>query len=140
MGRSLLNGSGVAFRHTNLDRLPRSCIIIGSGTTYRYADNLGGSRRPTLAARPIKSTIPASTGNNSGTPPHNLIQDSYGVTPSADSRPSFEWEWVYKPKKAKIIISIRERKLAGKGCLAYFAHIRDVEVESPSIEFIPVVS
>ncbi|WMV32336.1 hypothetical protein MTR67_025721 [Solanum verrucosum] len=34
----------------------------------------------------------------------------------------------------------RLRKLGGQGCLAYLAHIRDVEVESPSIESIPVVS
>ncbi|KAH0683009.1 hypothetical protein KY290_021590 [Solanum tuberosum] len=49
-------------------------------------------------------------------------------------------EGVYKPKQAKIISSIRARKLVGQGCLAYLAHIRDVEVESPSIESIPVVS
>ncbi|WMV48268.1 hypothetical protein MTR67_041653, partial [Solanum verrucosum] len=39
-----------------------------------------------------------------------------------------------------IISSIRARKLVGQGCLAYLAHIRDVEVETPSIESIPVVS
>ncbi|WMV44912.1 hypothetical protein MTR67_038297, partial [Solanum verrucosum] len=49
-------------------------------------------------------------------------------------------EGVYKPKLAKIISSIRARKLVGQGCLAYLAHIRDVEVESPFIESIPVVS
>ncbi|WMV19251.1 hypothetical protein MTR67_012636, partial [Solanum verrucosum] len=46
----------------------------------------------------------------------------------------------YKPKQAKIISSIWVRKLVGKSCLAYLAHIRDVEVESPSIESIHVVS
>ncbi|WMV50634.1 hypothetical protein MTR67_044019, partial [Solanum verrucosum] len=51
-----------------------------------------------------------------------------------------EWEGVYKPKQAKFISSIRPRKLVRKGCLAYLAHIRDVEVESPSIESIHVVS
>ncbi|WMV09387.1 hypothetical protein MTR67_002772 [Solanum verrucosum] len=44
------------------------------------------------------------------------------------------------PKKAKIISSIWATKLVGQGCLAYLAHIQDVEVESPSIESIPVVS
>jgi len=34
------------------------------------------SKRPTLAAKPIQSVMPASTGNYSRTPPHNLIQDS----------------------------------------------------------------
>ena len=46
---------------------------------------------------------------------------------------------MYKPKQAKIISSIRARKLVGQGCLAYVAHIRDVKVETPSIESIPVV-
>ncbi|WMV50347.1 hypothetical protein MTR67_043732 [Solanum verrucosum] len=47
---------------------------------------------------------------------------------------------VYKPKKAKIISSIRASKLVEPGCLAYLAHIRDFEIEAPSIESIPVVS
>ncbi|KAH0669549.1 hypothetical protein KY285_023715 [Solanum tuberosum] len=32
----LLNGSGVAFRHTNLDKLPRSGIIMGSVATFGH--------------------------------------------------------------------------------------------------------
>ncbi|WMV18355.1 hypothetical protein MTR67_011740 [Solanum verrucosum] len=55
-------------------------------------------------------------------------------------REKLEWEGVYKPKQAKIISSIRARKLVGQGCLTYLAHIRDVEVESPSIESNPVLS
>ncbi|KAH0730222.1 hypothetical protein KY289_001410 [Solanum tuberosum] len=55
-------------------------------------------------------------------------------------REKLEWEGVYKPKQAKIISSIRTRKLIGQGCLAYLAHIRDVEVETPSTESIHVVS
>ncbi|WMV26669.1 hypothetical protein MTR67_020054 [Solanum verrucosum] len=54
-----------------------------------------------------------------------------------------EWEGVYKSKQAKIISSIRARKLVGQDCLAYLAylaHNRDVEIESPSIESILVVS
>uniref|UniRef100_M1DSX7 'chromo' domain containing protein n=1 Tax=Solanum tuberosum TaxID=4113 RepID=M1DSX7_SOLTU len=48
------------------------------------------SGRPTLAARPIQSYISASTGNYSGTPPQNLIQDSQGAAPSTGSRTSFD--------------------------------------------------
>ncbi|WMV19919.1 hypothetical protein MTR67_013304 [Solanum verrucosum] len=55
-------------------------------------------------------------------------------------REKLEWERVYKPKQSKIISSIRARKLVGQGCLAYLAHIRDVEVESPSIESLHVAS
>ncbi|WMV38300.1 hypothetical protein MTR67_031685, partial [Solanum verrucosum] len=55
-------------------------------------------------------------------------------------REKLEWKEVYKPKQAKIISSIRARKLVGQGCLSYLAHIRDIEVESPSIESIPVVA
>ncbi|WMV41811.1 hypothetical protein MTR67_035196 [Solanum verrucosum] len=47
---------------------------------------------------------------------------------------------LYKPKPAKVISFIRARKLVGKGCLAYLAHIRDGDAESPSIESIHVVS
>ncbi|KAH0657756.1 hypothetical protein KY289_026504 [Solanum tuberosum] len=46
----------------------------------------------------------------------------------------------YKPKSVKVVSFVWDRKLVGQGCLAYLAHIRDVEVESPSIESIPVVS
>ncbi|WMV32390.1 hypothetical protein MTR67_025775 [Solanum verrucosum] len=62
------------------------------------------------------------------------------VTLEISIREKLEWENVYKPKPTKIISSIRARKLVGQGCLDYLAHIRDVEVESPSIESIPVVS
>ncbi|KAH0746089.1 hypothetical protein KY285_007746 [Solanum tuberosum] len=51
-----------------------------------------------------------------------------------------EWEGVCKPKLAKIISSVWARKLVGQGCLAYLDHIRDVEIESPSTESIPMVS
>uniref|UniRef100_M1DVA5 'chromo' domain containing protein n=1 Tax=Solanum tuberosum TaxID=4113 RepID=M1DVA5_SOLTU len=49
-----------------------------------------GSGRPTLASRPIQSAMPACTGNYSGTPPHNLIQDNKGDTHSAGSISSFD--------------------------------------------------
>ena len=61
------------------------------------------------------------------------------VTLEIPSREKLEWEGVYKPKQAKIISSIHARKLVGRGCLAYLAHIRDVEVETLSIESIPMV-
>ncbi|WMV45573.1 hypothetical protein MTR67_038958 [Solanum verrucosum] len=49
------------------------------------------------------------------------------VTLEIPGREKLQWEGVYKPKPAKIISSIRDRKLAGQGCLAYLAHIRDVK-------------
>lgn len=39
---------------------------------------------------------------------------------------------------AKVISFDRARKLAGKGCLAYLSHIRDVDVESTTIESIMI--
>ncbi|WMV38417.1 hypothetical protein MTR67_031802 [Solanum verrucosum] len=62
------------------------------------------------------------------------------VTLEVLGREKIEWEGVYKPKLAKVMSSIRARKLVGQGCLAYLAHIQDVEVESPFIESIPIVS
>ena len=44
-----------------------------------------------------------------------------------------------KPNQSKIISSIWLSKLIKQVCLAYLAHVRDVEVESPSIESILVV-
>ncbi|WMV57669.1 hypothetical protein MTR67_051054 [Solanum verrucosum] len=61
------------------------------------------------------------------------------VTLEILGRENLEWEGVYKPKQAKIISFIRARKLVGQGCLAYLAHIRDMEVESPFIKSIHVV-
>ncbi|WMV45753.1 hypothetical protein MTR67_039138 [Solanum verrucosum] len=55
-------------------------------------------------------------------------------------REKFEWKRVYMLKRTKIISSIRATKLIGQGCLAYLAHIKDVELETPSIESIHVVS
>ncbi|WMV07804.1 hypothetical protein MTR67_001189 [Solanum verrucosum] len=57
-----------------------------------------------------------------------------------DIMENLEWEGVYKPNLVKVISFIRARKLVGKRCLAYFAHIRDVDAESLSMESIPVVS
>ncbi|WMV08141.1 hypothetical protein MTR67_001526 [Solanum verrucosum] len=62
------------------------------------------------------------------------------VTPEILGREKLEWEGVYKSKHAKIISTIRARKLVGQCFLAYLVHIRDVKVESLSIESIPVVS
>ncbi|WMV23603.1 hypothetical protein MTR67_016988 [Solanum verrucosum] len=44
------------------------------------------------------------------------------------------------PKQAKIISFIRASKLVEQSCLAYLAHIRNVEIEAPSIVSILVVS
>ncbi|KAH0741272.1 hypothetical protein KY290_034315 [Solanum tuberosum] len=116
-----------------------------------------GSGRPTLAARPIQSTMPASTGRGNVQPGRevahqddraqcyafsgkNEAKASDAVITEILGREKLEWEGVYQPKHAKIISFIRASKLAGQGCLAYLDNIRDVEVESPSIESIPVVS
>ncbi|WMV32245.1 hypothetical protein MTR67_025630 [Solanum verrucosum] len=108
-----------------------------------------GSKRPTLAARPIQSIMPASTGKSEADSSDAVITNTILVCDrmanvlfdiEVPGREKLEWEGVYKPKPAKIISSIRARKLVGQGCLAYLSHIRDVEVESPSIESIHVVS
>ncbi|KAH0709266.1 hypothetical protein KY284_010693 [Solanum tuberosum] len=62
------------------------------------------------------------------------------VTLEILGREKLEWEGLYKPKPAKVISFYRGRKLVGQGCLAYLAHIREVDADSPSIESILVVS
>ncbi|WMV24153.1 hypothetical protein MTR67_017538 [Solanum verrucosum] len=69
-----------------------------------------------------------------------LSCNTKSVTLEILDREKLEWERVYKPKPAKVISSIRARKLVGQGCLAYLAHIQEVDVEPPSIESISVVS
>ncbi|WMV24966.1 hypothetical protein MTR67_018351 [Solanum verrucosum] len=64
---------------------------------------------------------------------NDLPGNTKSVTLEIRGREKLDEEEVYKPKQAQIISSILARKLAGQGCLAYLAHIRDVEVESPSI-------
>ena len=46
---------------------------------------------------------------------------------------------MYKTKKAKIMSSIQSSKLVKQGCLAYLAHIRDVEIRALSSGSILVV-
>lgn len=55
-------------------------------------------------------------------------------------RKKLEWEGVYKTKQAKIIFSIQSRKLVGQDFYDNLDHIRDVDVEKPSIVSILVVS
>ncbi|KAH0743076.1 hypothetical protein KY290_031069 [Solanum tuberosum] len=73
-------------------------------------------------------------------PGKNEVEAYDTVITEIPEREKLDWEGVYKPKQAKIISSIRASKLVEQGCLTYLAHIRDVEVETPSIESIPVVS
>ncbi|WMV54684.1 hypothetical protein MTR67_048069 [Solanum verrucosum] len=68
------------------------------------------------------------------------IEMAKSVTLEILGREKLEWEGVYKPKASKVISFIRDKKLVGQGCLAYFPHIQDVDVESPSIKSILVVS
>ncbi|WMV15193.1 hypothetical protein MTR67_008578 [Solanum verrucosum] len=69
-----------------------------------------------------------------------LYCNTKSVTLEISRREKLEWEGVYKPKQAKIISSIRVRKLVEQGCLTYLAYIRNVEIEAPSIGFISVLS
>ena len=55
-------------------------------------------------------------------------------------RKILDWEGVYKLKKVKIKSFIRAVKLVEQDFLAYLAHIRDVEIEVPSIGSLSVVS
>ena len=61
------------------------------------------------------------------------------VTLEIRGRKKLGWEGVFKSKQAKIIFSSRASKLVEQGCLAYLGHIRDVDIEAPSIESIHVV-
>ncbi|KAH0632992.1 hypothetical protein KY284_035778 [Solanum tuberosum] len=62
------------------------------------------------------------------------------LTLEIPGREKLEWKGVYKSKPSNVISYIWARKLVGQGCLAYLTHMWDVEVESPSIESIHVVS
>ncbi|WMV37298.1 hypothetical protein MTR67_030683 [Solanum verrucosum] len=66
--------------------------------------------------------------------------NAMSVTLEIPGREKLEWKGLYKPKPAKVTSFVRARKLVGQWCLAYLAHIHDVDAESPSIESIPIVS
>ncbi|WMV42247.1 hypothetical protein MTR67_035632 [Solanum verrucosum] len=74
--------------------------------------------------------------------PYYAVLNCYtkSVTLEIPGREKLEWEGVYKPKRTKITSSIWAKKLIGHDCLAYLAHIRDIEIEAPSIGSILVVS
>ena len=69
-----------------------------------------------------------------------LSCNTKSVTLEILGKEKLEWDGVERPKQAKIISSIRASKLVDHGCLAYLAHVRDIEIEAPSIRSISVVS
>lgn len=62
------------------------------------------------------------------------------VTLEIPSWKNLRWEGLYKPKPAKIISSIRARKMVWHSLLPYLNDIWNVDVGSTYIESIPMVS
>ncbi|WMV13719.1 hypothetical protein MTR67_007104 [Solanum verrucosum] len=100
-----------------------TCTIV----VYDRIDTVLLDRGSTCSYVPVQFTL-------------GLICNAKYVTLAILGREKLEWEKVYKRKPTKVISSIQARKLVGQRCLAFLAHLRDVEAEFPSIEFIPIVS
>lgn len=67
--------------------------------------------------------------------PHYVFLNSNtrSVTLKITGREKLEWKGVNKPNLAKIISSMWDSKLVHQGCIDYLSHVRDVEIEAPSI-------
>ncbi|XP_049413243.1 uncharacterized protein LOC125876166 [Solanum stenotomum] len=124
-------------------------------TCYNYGEH-GHMRRdfphPRVldsAQQQSRAVVPTENGNNGRECPQSRQRGNQrgrggigngNASRDISKREKLEWEGVYKPKQANIISSIRASKLVERSCLAYLAHIRDVEIDAPSIGPIPVVS
>ncbi|XP_070017093.1 uncharacterized protein [Nicotiana sylvestris] len=61
------------------------------------------------------------------------------VTLAIPDVPQIEWRGVTDHVPTRVILFLKAQQMVGKSCLSYLAFVRDVGVETPSIDFVPIV-
>ncbi|XP_070057098.1 uncharacterized protein [Nicotiana tomentosiformis] len=71
----------------------------------------------------------------------HAILDSHAntVTLSILGLPRIDWRSSFDYVPSRVISYLKAQRMVGKGCLAYLAFVRDVGIDTPTIDSIPVV-
>ncbi|CAN4101599.1 unnamed protein product [Withania somnifera] len=74
--------------------------------------------------------------------PHRALLDCYAktVTLALPGSSPVVWRGSISRAPSGFISCLRARRLIGKGCVAYLAHVRDLQVDTPTPESVPIVS
>ncbi|CAN4118089.1 unnamed protein product [Withania somnifera] len=74
--------------------------------------------------------------------PHKALLDCYAkiVTLALPCSSPVVWRGYISRAPSGFISCLRARRLIGKGCVAYLAHVRDLRVDTPTPESVPIVS
>ncbi|XP_075087797.1 uncharacterized protein LOC142169785 [Nicotiana tabacum] len=72
---------------------------------------------------------------------YHVIPDCHAktVTLAMPELPILEWRGSFVGTSNLVISILKARHMVEKGCLAYFAFVRDTTVETPSLDLVPVV-
>ncbi|XP_070040764.1 uncharacterized protein [Nicotiana tomentosiformis] len=78
------------------------------------------------------SALPAQISSRA-----HSVQGSSKLGPS--SLPIIEWRGYIDYVPSKVISYLKAQQMVGKGCLSYLAFVRDVGVDTPTIDSVPMV-
>ncbi|XP_070024834.1 uncharacterized protein [Nicotiana sylvestris] len=73
--------------------------------------------------------------------PHFAILDCHAktVTLAMPSIPRIEWSGTFDHTPSRVISFLKAQHMVEKGCAAYLAYVRDVNVDTPSVDSVPVL-
>ncbi|WMV38448.1 hypothetical protein MTR67_031833 [Solanum verrucosum] len=117
-------------------------VLVEAWTLRRKTEQIGLKRTRNGILRIIEFNLRGSGGRGNGNAGRGMAHPGREFARQNDMAQcyAFPSKTEEESSDAMITCTILARKLVGQGCLAYLAHIRDVEFESASIESIPVVS
>ncbi|XP_070006021.1 uncharacterized protein [Nicotiana sylvestris] len=73
--------------------------------------------------------------------PQYVILDCHAktVTLAMPGIPRIEWSGTFDHTPSRVISFLKAQHMVEKGCAAYFAYVRDVSTDTPSVDSVPVV-
>ncbi|XP_070011290.1 uncharacterized protein [Nicotiana sylvestris] len=73
--------------------------------------------------------------------PHYAILDCHAKTVTLDMPGilRIDWSGTLDHTPIRVISFLRAQRMVEKGCAAYLAYVRDVSVDTPSVDLVPVV-